>query len=94
LTLAKKLNITLLITIHDLNLAAQYCDRVLIINEGKIVADDTPELVFNKQQLSDIFKLDCIIDKNPFTQCTRVTFSGLFSGKNEQPHNESEWLAS
>lgn len=88
LTLAKKLNITLLITIHDLNLAAQYCDRVLIINQGEVVADDLPELVFNQKLLSEIFKLDCIIDKNPFTQRTRVTFSGI----NNTLNNESQWL--
>ena len=88
LTLAKKLNITLLITIHDLNLAAQYCDRVLIINKGQIVADNSPELAFNQKQLSEVFKLNCIIDKNPFTQSTRVTFSGISNVLN----NESQWL--
>lgn len=85
LQLAKKLNITLLITIHDLNLAAQYCDRIIILNEGRIVADDSPENVFNQKQLTDVFKLNCIVDKNPFTQCPRVTFAGI----NESAHEES-----
>lgn len=77
LALAKQLNITLLITIHDLNLAAQYCDRMIILHEGEIVADDIPEHALNQEQLASIFKLNCIIDKNPFTQKTRVTFAGI-----------------
>jgi iron complex transport system ATP-binding protein len=76
LQLAKKLNITLLLTIHDLNLAAQYCDRIVLIANGRLYADDIPERVFNKKLLSKVFKLDCHIDKNPFTQSPRITFSG------------------
>ena len=76
LQLAKKLKITLLLTIHDLNLAAQYCDRIVLIDNGKLCADDTPEIVFNQKLLSRVFKLDCHIDKNPFTQSPRITFSG------------------
>jgi len=76
LQLAKKLKITLLLTIHDLNLAAQYCDRIVLIANGKLCADDTPEIVFNQKLLSRVFKLDCHVDKNPFTQAPRITFSG------------------
>ncbi|NQZ81875.1 MAG: ABC transporter ATP-binding protein, partial [Colwellia sp.] len=76
LQLAKKLKITLLLTIHDLNLAAQYCDRIVLIDNGKLCADATPEIVFNQKLLSRVFKLDCHIDKNPFTQSPRITFSG------------------
>jgi len=81
LQLAKKLKITLLLTIHDLNLAAQYCDRIVLIADGRLYADDIPTVVFNEKLLSKIFKLDCHVDKNPFTQAPRITFSGnTFSG--------------
>jgi iron complex transport system ATP-binding protein len=86
LQLAKKLNITLLLTIHDLNLAAQYCDRIILMANGRLFADDTPDKVFNKQLLSKVFKLDCHIDKNPFTQSPRITFSG--NSHNNQQMNE------
>ena len=90
LMLAKTLNITLLITIHDLNLAAQYCDRIVMLNNGKLVADDTPEAVFTAEKLTEVFKLECAIDKNPFTQSTRITFSGI----NNSANDESAWLHS
>jgi iron complex transport system ATP-binding protein len=90
LTLAKTLNITLLITIHDLNLAAQYCDRIIMLNNGKLIADDSPERVFTVTNLTKVFKLECSIDKNPFTQTTRITFAGI----NPSVNDESKWLHS
>lgn len=90
LLLAKSLKITLLITIHDLNLAAQYCDRVVIIDEGKLIADDPPEKVFTSPILTQVFKLACAIDKNPFTDTTRITFAGI----NNKGNDESTWLYS
>jgi len=89
LMLAKTLNITLLITIHDLNLAAQYCDRIIMLNHGKLYADNSPEQVFTSEKLTEVFKLECAIDKNPFTQATRITFAGI----NPLESNESAWLA-
>jgi len=85
LQLAKSLNITLLITIHDLNLAAQYCDRIVLLNEGKLIADNTPEKVLTANNLTHVFKLDCAIDKNPFTQSTRITFAGIDNKVNNDP---------
>lgn len=90
LMLAKTLNITLLITIHDLNLAAQYCDRVIMLNNGRLIADDTPEHVFTSEKLTDVYKLECHIDKNPFTKKTRITFAGI----NKKVNEDSKWLYS
>ncbi|KGJ99020.1 ABC transporter ATP-binding protein [Thalassotalea sp. ND16A] len=75
LALAKKLKITLLLTIHDLNLAAEYCDRIVLMDHGKIVANDTPEQVLTPHTLKSVFNLDCAVDKNPFTNKPRITFS-------------------
>ncbi|MEW6996466.1 ABC transporter ATP-binding protein [Colwelliaceae bacterium BS250] len=75
LNLVKSLNITLLITIHDLNLAAEYCDRIILINEGSVIANDTPENVLTADNLKKVFNLECAIDSNPFTQKPRITFA-------------------
>lgn len=84
--LAKSLNITLLLTIHDLNLAAQYCDRMVLMNQGQIVIDDSPARVLKPEILKSVFKLNCHVDSNPFDQQPRVTFSGLITQK-EQGHD-------
>jgi len=76
LSIVKKLKLTLVITIHDLNLAAQYCDRILLLANGKVKAFDLPEKVLQPTLLKQIFKLDCLVDVNPLTMKARVTFSG------------------
>lgn len=75
LSLAKALKITLLLTIHDLNLAAEYCDRIVLIDAGKIVANDSPDKVLTAEILKQVFHLDCAVDVNPFTQKPRITFA-------------------
>ncbi|AWB65210.1 ABC transporter ATP-binding protein [Saccharobesus litoralis] len=73
--LAKNTGRTLLLAIHDLNLAAQYCDRLILLNQGQVVADDTPNNVLTAKRLKQVFRLDCIVDQNPHLACPRVTFA-------------------
>jgi len=44
-----------LIVMHDLNLAAQYADRVMILNAGKVVADGTPWQVITENNLEQVY---------------------------------------
>jgi iron complex transport system ATP-binding protein len=75
LTLVTQLDLTLIITIHDLNLAAQYCNKLLLINQGQLVHFDKPKAVLTEPILSEVFNLPCIVDKNPYTHQPRVTFA-------------------
>ena len=75
LSIVKELGLTLIMTIHDLNLAAQYCDRLLLLAKGKVLACDSPEKVLNQQLLKQVFHLDCLVDKNPLTEKMRVTYA-------------------
>lgn len=77
LSLTAKLNTTLILTIHDLNLAAQYCDRLILMDQGKIVAVDTPAQVLTQSILKQVFKLACHVDNNPYTNVPRITFAGI-----------------
>lgn len=62
LQLVKALNITVIMTIHDLNLAAQYCTRLLLLNKGKLVSDDNVDNVLDPHTLSQVFGLPCCRD--------------------------------
>lgn len=74
LRIAKALNITVIASIHDLNLASRYCDRLLLLNKGQLVADGTAEQVLTQQLLTEVFRIPCLIDQNPFGDCPRVSF--------------------
>ncbi len=42
--------------IHDLNLAAQYADRILILHQGHLVADGTPWQTLTKEMIADVYQ--------------------------------------
>jgi iron complex transport system ATP-binding protein len=62
LNILKNLNadhdMTLVIAMHDLNLASQFCNRLILLNEGKIVRDGTPEQVLEKNILEQVYGID------------------------------------
>ncbi|CAM3086904.1 heme ABC transporter ATP-binding protein [Vibrio rarus] len=54
--------------LHDLNLASQYADRVLVLNKGNIVADGTPWQVLTAQTIEDIYHWKTQILPHPTQQ--------------------------
>jgi iron complex transport system ATP-binding protein len=74
LQLAASLGITVIVSIHDLNLAATYCDRLILMDKGKIAAQGKPEQVLTEQSLKQVFAVDAAIDTHPYSQKTRITF--------------------
>lgn len=53
--LARQENIGVLIILHDLNLAARYCDRLALLCEGRLIACDTPEKVLTRENLHAVY---------------------------------------
>ncbi|MBD9603585.1 heme ABC transporter ATP-binding protein [Pseudomonas sp. PDM10] len=54
-----------LVILHDLNLAARYCDRLLLLEGGRPVALDTPEQVLRPEPLKAVFGLEVLVQKHP-----------------------------
>ncbi len=62
LDLIQKLRRTTLIVLHDLNLAARFCDRIMLLDQGGIRAIGTPHKVLTEENLSSVYqiKMSCI----------------------------------
>ncbi|UHA76102.1 ABC transporter ATP-binding protein [Paenibacillus sp. 481] len=58
-------SLTVVSVLHDLNLASLYCDRLVVMNEGQIVAEGKPEEVITEQLLADIFATRTSIVQHP-----------------------------
>ncbi len=62
LSILKNLNanhdMTLVMAMHDLNLASRFCNRLILLNEGKIVRDGTPEEVLEKEILEQVYGIE------------------------------------
>jgi iron complex transport system ATP-binding protein len=50
--------------LHDLNMAAQYADRVALLKNGRIVAEGTIELVMTYRRLKDVFETELYVGVN------------------------------
>ena len=62
LELLKKLNeeqgATIVMVLHDLNLASRYSDQLLAMKQGKVFSFGTPKQVFTEQMLKECFRID------------------------------------
>jgi iron complex transport system ATP-binding protein len=63
---------TVLLTSHDLNLAAEYCSRLLLLDQGRLVADGTPREVLTPETLRRAFRCDVRIQCDPATGSVTV----------------------
>lgn len=61
LELLQRLNgehsLTVVMVLHDLNLAASFSHRIIALKDGKVVADGTPEDVLNAENISSVFNI-------------------------------------
>ena len=69
---AKELGYGVLIVLHDMNLAAQYVDRLLLLKQGQLLAKGTPEQVLTTENIRTAFAIDTIVQKHPLYDCLQV----------------------
>jgi iron complex transport system ATP-binding protein len=60
--LVKKEKLTAIIAIHDLNLAARFCDQIVMMKNGKIFAAGDAQSVLNSQNIRSVYGVEVIIN--------------------------------
>ncbi len=70
----KTLQKTILASFHDLNLAAAFCDYLLVLDKGKLVASGAPCDVLTQTLIDDVFRTKAIVDKHPINGHPRITY--------------------
>ncbi len=58
---------------HDLNLASEFADRIMMLKGGKISAIGTPAEVLTAENVREVFGVDVLLDENPASRKVRVT---------------------
>ena len=79
--LCRESNLTVLAALHDLNLASQYCDRLVLINNGRIHAEGTPREVIIPQNIKEVYGTDGCVYTHPINGLPIV----LLKSGNGQP---------
>lgn len=71
----QSMGVTVLTSFHDLNIAAAYCDHILMLDKGQLVAEGKPEDVITEESISSIFKACVVVDQHPIHQHPRITYA-------------------
>ncbi|MBT9246627.1 ABC transporter ATP-binding protein (plasmid) [Gemmobacter fulvus] len=58
LRMVRDLDLTSIVALHDLNLAAMFCDRIVVLQAGAVVACGTPEAVLTPGLLREVFRVE------------------------------------
>jgi iron complex transport system ATP-binding protein len=58
---------------HDLNLAAEFADEIVMLKDGRIVAKGSPANVLTAENVRSVFAVDVMLDRNPASGNVRVT---------------------
>lgn len=65
---------TAIVVLHDLNLAAQFADRILLMKNGQVASQGSPEEVFKQEIISDAYSFPCAVCAHPLTKNPMIIF--------------------
>lgn len=74
LELVKSLGTTTIAALHELNLAAFYCDRLYVLKQGQLVASGTPEAVLHPDLIRDVYGVWSEVSLHSLTGKLTITF--------------------
>ncbi|MEX5634486.1 ABC transporter ATP-binding protein [Parafrankia sp. FMc2] len=75
LELVRALGRATLCVLHDLNLAATYCDRLYVLKAGRVVAAGAPVDILTPALIREVFGVDCVVLTHPVTKSPVLAFS-------------------
>lgn len=70
----KALGLATLASFHDLNLAAAFCDRLCVLDRGRLLAVGTPAEVLTADLLQQVFGVQALVDTHPLAGYPRITW--------------------
>jgi len=65
--------LTVLAVTHDINLAAAYCERIMLLKNGRIHSLGVPGEVITEANIKEVYETDVLVDANPLNGLPRVT---------------------
>lgn len=65
-------NLTIVIVLHDLNLASAYCNRICLLDKGSVFKEGKPEEVLTYKNIESVYKTIVLVNDNPVTKKPNV----------------------
>ena len=72
LTLNRERGLTILMASHDMNVASEFCDRLILLQEGRVYQIGTPDEVITKENIEKVYGCEVWVDQNPFSGMPRI----------------------
>ena len=68
---------TVIAVLHNLNLAAAYCDKLIFMKSGRIVSEGDIDEVLNEQNIKDVFEVDSRVYFDQYSNSKQVVFKRM-----------------
>lgn len=78
LRLKEKSGLSVIFVSHDLNLVSQYCDRLMLLDGGRIIRLGRPQEVIEPEVLETVYRCRVLVDQHPVSGLPRVTLPGRY----------------
>lgn len=76
----RKEPITVLVALHDLNIASLYCDRLLVLKNGRLIKNGTPREIITSEMIRSLYGIDSEVTFNKSNGHPQVQFLPPLSG--------------
>ncbi len=86
--LNRELELTILMVLHDLNLASEYCRRLILLSNGRIFREGATEDVINYKIIEEVYKTVVVVEKNPVSAKPYVLLVSEDEIKTNSPERE------
>ena len=73
LSLNRERGLTIMMASHDLNLASEFCDRLILLQKGGIYKIGSPEEVITRENIEQVYGCGVWVDQNPVSGMPRVS---------------------
>ena len=83
-TLNVEQGLTVMAAMHDLNLASLYFDRLILLKEGRVLADGTPAEVLTEDSIREVFSASVMVEPHPVTGVPHIVITPKGSGDKRQ----------
>jgi iron complex transport system ATP-binding protein len=73
LTLNRERGLTIVMASHDMNMASEFCDRLILLQGGRVYQTGTPEEVITRENIESVYGCEVWIDQHPISGMPRIS---------------------
>ena len=70
-----KQDLAAIAVLHDLNLAAQYCDRLVLLNNGRIHTEGSPQEVITERNIKEVYRANVCVYPHPINELPTIVIT-------------------